>query len=71
VHQRRDEHGLARAGEAGHAKPNGRVEQMAAELQDGACRQPGLFGDRLDSREHGEKHDLVARVAERECGISL
>ena len=45
MHQRGDEHGLARAGQAGDAEPDGRVEQVRTELAEGARGEPDFFGD--------------------------
>ena len=45
MHQRGDEDGLAGAGEAGDAEPDGRIDQPGAELADRAGGEADFFGD--------------------------
>ncbi len=45
MQQRRDEHRLAGARQAGHAQPYGWMKQMLAEFRERARRQPCLFND--------------------------
>ena len=46
--QRGDEHGLARAGEAGDAEPHGGMDHMAGKIGERASGQPRLLGDRRE-----------------------
>ena len=45
MHQRGDEYGLARAGQAGDAEPDGRVEQIRTELAERARGKADFFRD--------------------------
>ena len=51
MHQRRDEHGLAGAGEAGHAEADGRIEQARAEFAQRAPGKPDFLRD-IDEGSH-------------------
>ena len=45
VHERGDEHGLARAREPGHAKPDGRLDEVRGEVADIAESIDGAMGE--------------------------
>ena len=57
VHQRGDEHGLAGARQAGDAEPDGRIDEMAAPVEQ---RPRGEFGFLQEFGEEGG-HELKAR----------
>ena len=52
MHQRGDEHGLAGTRQAGDAEPDGRIEQMLAELDQRAGREPALGQDVSQCMRH-------------------
>ena len=45
VDERGDEHGLAGAGEPGHAEPDGRLDEVRGEVADIAERIDGAMGE--------------------------
>ena len=52
VHERGDEHGLAGAGEAGDAEPDGRLPKIAAEFHQRARGQASLFDELRGAGRH-------------------
>ena len=62
MQQRRDEHGLAGAGQPGDAETNRRMDEMAAEIGERAGREPGLLKN-VGDRRHGAQDVGMAAAA--------
>src|SRR5262249_27020496 len=53
VHQRGDEHGLARPRQAGDAEPHSRIDQALAVFHHGTQREAGMLDDIGEGKGHG------------------
>ena len=66
VNERGDKHSFAGVRKPGNTKPNRRIEQMAAELDECSSGEPNLFNE----LKHSKGSRLYAAVVHRRCKAS-